>query len=54
MSAVGENMYSGAVWVVPGGASGPVAKGTRFITAAAVNLPQGSTFLGGWGLMRLI
>ncbi|MFF3563937.1 FG-GAP repeat protein [Streptomyces sp. NPDC002574] len=54
VSAAGENNSSGAVRVVPGGASGPVAQGSRFITAANVNLTQPSgTTVGGYGLLRI-
>ncbi|MET7489001.1 VCBS repeat-containing protein [Streptomyces sp. NPDC005538] len=55
VSAAGENDYTGAVWVFPGGASGPVAKGSRLFTAASVNLTRPSgTLLGGNGLLWLI
>ncbi|MEU1542705.1 VCBS repeat-containing protein [Actinacidiphila glaucinigra] len=55
VSASGENNHTGAVWVFTGGTSGPVAKGSRVITAANVNLTQpDSTMLGGYGLLRHI
>ncbi|UFR00082.1 FG-GAP-like repeat-containing protein [Streptomyces sp. Go40/10] len=49
VSAEGENNYTGAVWVLPGGTSGPTAKGSRVITAGSVGFPQrDSTLLGGY------
>lgn len=55
VSAAQENNSTGAVWIFPGGASGPVAKGSRLFTAPSVNLTQQSgTTLGGNGLLSLI
>ncbi|WP_043675746.1 FG-GAP-like repeat-containing protein [Streptomyces xylophagus] len=55
VSAAQENIGTGAVWVFPGGANGPVAKGSRVFTAASVNLTQRTnTTLGGYGLLWLI
>lgn len=55
VGAAGENNSTGAVWVFPGGSSGPTAKGSRVFTAASVNLTQhGSTLLGGNGLLWVI
>ncbi|MFF5306067.1 VCBS repeat-containing protein [Streptomyces sp. NPDC013161] len=55
VSAAQENVGNGAVWVFPGGANGPTAKGSRVFTAASVNLTQRSnTALGGHGLLWLI
>lgn len=55
VSAAQENNGTGAVWVFPGGASGPVARGSHVFTAASVGLTQRSdTALGGHGLLWLI
>jgi len=55
VGAAGENNLTGAVWVFPGGASGPTAKGSRVFTAASVNLTQyNDTLLGGSGLFWVI
>ncbi|MPY30665.1 VCBS repeat-containing protein [Streptomyces adustus] len=55
VGASGENNLTGAVWVFPGGASGPTAKGSRVFNAASVDLTQKSgTLLGGNGLHELI
>ncbi|MFI6468146.1 VCBS repeat-containing protein [Streptomyces sp. NPDC050538] len=55
VSAAGENLDTGAVWVMPGGTSRPTATGTQLFTAPAVGLTQKSvTFLGGYGLLGLI
>ncbi|NEE07372.1 hypothetical protein G3M58_13040 [Streptomyces sp. SID7499] len=40
ISAVMEKSSTGAVWVLPGGAGGPTARGSRMITASSVGLPQ--------------
>ncbi|MDQ0718539.1 hypothetical protein QFZ55_007991 [Streptomyces luteogriseus] len=51
MSAVSW-VSTGAVWVLPGGADGPTAKGSRMITASSVGLPQReNTRFGGSGLL---
>ncbi|MFH9590237.1 hypothetical protein ACH4MW_06345 [Streptomyces luteogriseus] len=51
-SAALENSSAGAVWVLPGGADGPTAQGSRMITASSVGLPQReNTQLGGSGLL---
>lgn len=55
VGAAGENNYTGAVWVFPGGSSRPTATGSRVITANAVGLTQpDSTLLGGNGLLWVI
>ncbi|MGX1549449.1 FG-GAP repeat protein [Streptomyces adustus] len=55
VGASGENNFTGAVWVFPGGASGPTAKGSRVFNAASVDLTQkNGTLLGGNGLHELI
>ncbi|WP_329254074.1 FG-GAP-like repeat-containing protein [Streptomyces sp. NBC_01478] len=55
VSASGENLDTGAVWVIPGGTSRPTATGTKLFTAPAVGLTQKSlTTLGGYGLLSLI
>ncbi|MGW3107413.1 VCBS repeat-containing protein [Streptomyces sp. NPDC001100] len=55
VSAAQENNSTGAVWVFPGGVSGPVAQGSRLFTAPSVGLTQQSgTTLGGNGLLWLI
>ncbi|MET9381127.1 VCBS repeat-containing protein [Streptomyces sp. NPDC002928] len=55
VSAAGENNFTGAVWVFPGGTSRPTATGTHVFTAASVNLTQkDSTLLGGNGLLSVI
>ncbi|MEU9629329.1 FG-GAP repeat protein [Streptomyces luteogriseus] len=52
ISAALENSSTGAVWVLPGGADGPTAKGSRMITASSVGLPQReNTQFGGSGLL---
>lgn len=55
VSAAGENLDTGAVWVMPGGTSRPTATGTKLFTGPAVGLTQKSlTTLGGNGLLWLI
>ncbi|MFC9283732.1 FG-GAP repeat protein [Streptomyces collinus] len=55
VSAAGENDFTGAVWVLPGGTNGPTAKGSSVITAPSVGFPQrDSTLLGGNGLLGVI
>ncbi|WTV81212.1 FG-GAP-like repeat-containing protein [Streptomyces sp. NBC_00028] len=55
VGAAGENNYTGAVWVFPGGSSRPVATGSKLFTAASVGLTQQSgTLLGGNGLLWVI
>ncbi|MFJ3305953.1 hypothetical protein ACIPSA_23045 [Streptomyces sp. NPDC086549] len=55
IGAAGENNSTGAVWVLPGGTSGPTARGSRVFTAASVNLTQNNgTLLGGNGLLWVI
>ncbi|MGP2438419.1 VCBS repeat-containing protein [Streptomyces sp. JW3] len=55
VGAAGENNSTGAVWVLPGGAGGPTAKGSRMITAPSVGLTQqDSTLLGGNGLLGIV
>ncbi|MFE2069088.1 FG-GAP-like repeat-containing protein [Streptomyces sp. NPDC059467] len=55
VGAAGENNSTGAVWVFPGGSTGPTAKGSRVITAKAVGLTQTyGTLLGGDGLLWVI
>lgn len=55
VGASGENNFTGAVWVFPGGASGPIAKGSHVFNAASVNLTQkNGTELGGYGLHWLV
>ncbi|NUP21286.1 MAG: VCBS repeat-containing protein [Streptomyces sp.] len=50
--ASGENNYTGAVWVFPGGSSRPTATGSKVFTAASVGLTQqNGTLLGGNGLL---
>lgn len=52
ISAALENSSTGALWVLPGGADGPTAKGSRMITASSVGLPQReNTQFGGSGLL---
>lgn len=61
ISAVMEKSSTGAVWVLPGGAGGPTARGSRMITASSVGPPQRestqglpqweSTQSGGTGLL---
>ncbi|MFI5549212.1 VCBS repeat-containing protein [Streptomyces sp. NPDC051738] len=55
VGASGENNFTGAVWVFPGGVSGPVAKGSRVFSSFSVNLTQqNGTLLGGNGLHWVI
>ncbi|WP_241740940.1 FG-GAP-like repeat-containing protein [Streptomyces sp. L2] len=55
ISAAAENGYTGAVWVLPGGTSGPVTKGSHMIDAPSVGFTQeGWTALGGNGLLHVI
>ncbi|MFD8690215.1 FG-GAP repeat protein [Streptomyces sp. NPDC059651] len=55
IGAAGENNSTGAVWVLPGGASAPTAVGSRMITASSVGLTQQQgTLLGGNGLLWVI
>ncbi|MFG1666112.1 FG-GAP repeat protein [Streptomyces sp. Y7] len=55
VGASGENNSTGAVWVFPGGSSGPTARGSRVFNAFSVNLTQGNgTGLGGEGLLWVI
>ncbi|MFF9120718.1 FG-GAP repeat protein [Streptomyces massasporeus] len=52
ISAVMENSSTGAVWVLPGGAGGPTARGSRMITSSSVGLPQReNTQFGGTALL---
>jgi hypothetical protein len=52
ISAVMENSLTGTVRVLPGGAGGPTAKGSRMITASSVGLPRRETTqFGGSGLL---
>ncbi|MFI9170704.1 FG-GAP repeat protein [Streptomyces lincolnensis] len=46
---------TGAVWVLPGGASRPTATGSRLFTAPSAGLTQAdSTLLGGNGLLWIV
>ncbi|MFB8119307.1 hypothetical protein ACFQ6U_11550 [Streptomyces sp. NPDC056465] len=55
VGAAGENNSTGAVWVLPGGTSGPTAAGSRLFTASSVGLTQqSSTLLGGNGPLWVI
>ncbi|MEU0028556.1 VCBS repeat-containing protein [Streptomyces sp. NPDC006335] len=55
VSATGENNYTGAVWVFPGGSTRPTATGSKLFTAASVGLSQvNGTLLGGYGLFSVI
>ncbi|MCX5255813.1 FG-GAP-like repeat-containing protein [Streptomyces canus] len=55
VGASGENNYTGAVWVFPGGSTLPTATGSKLFTAASVGLTQGNgTLLGGNGLLWVI
>ncbi|MEU6140280.1 VCBS repeat-containing protein [Streptomyces sp. NPDC047081] len=55
VGAPAENYSTGAVWVFPGGSTGPKATGSRVITAKAVGLAQNAgTLLGGNGLLWVI
>ncbi|WP_406158997.1 VCBS repeat-containing protein [Streptomyces canus] len=55
VGAVGENNFTGAVWVFPGGSTRPTATGSKLFTAASVGLAQGNgTLLGGNGLLWVI
>ncbi|MFD4560168.1 VCBS repeat-containing protein [Streptomyces sp. NPDC058469] len=55
VSAAGENNFTGAVRVFPGGTSHPTATGTKLFTGPTVGLTQQSgTLLGGNGLLWLI
>lgn len=55
VGAPGENNSTGAVWVLPGSATGPKAGGSHVFTAASVNLTQqNGTLLGGNGLLWAI
>ncbi|MFE1442356.1 VCBS repeat-containing protein [Streptomyces sp. NPDC058739] len=48
VSAVGENGYAGAVWVLPGGAVRPAGSGSQVFTTSLFGLPaQGYQLLGG-------
>ncbi|WP_327240007.1 hypothetical protein OG243_22190 [Streptomyces sp. NBC_01318] len=52
VGAADENNSTGAVWVLPGGTSGPTAAGSRMFTASSVGLTQQyGTLLGGNGLL---
>ncbi|ATW52178.1 FG-GAP-like repeat-containing protein [Streptomyces peucetius] len=55
VGAAAENNFTGAVWVFPGGTSGPTATGSRMFTASSVGLTQqNGTLLGGNGLLWMI
>ncbi|KMS84715.1 hypothetical protein ACZ91_46640 [Streptomyces regensis] len=55
IGAAEENFGTGAVWVLPGGADGPTAKGSRMITAASVGFSQKyNTRLGGYGILGVV
>ncbi|MFJ8782638.1 FG-GAP repeat protein [Streptomyces sp. NPDC102476] len=55
VGASGENNYTGAVWVFPGGSTRPTATGSKLFTAASVGLTQDNgTLLGGNGLLWVI
>jgi hypothetical protein len=55
VTASGENNYTGAVWVFPGGTSRPTTTNSRVFTANTVGLTQpDSTLLGGNGLLWVI
>ncbi|MFI6437248.1 VCBS repeat-containing protein [Streptomyces sp. NPDC050759] len=55
VGAVGENNFTGGVWVFPGGSTRPTATGSKLFTAASVGLTQGNgTLLGGNGLLWVI
>ncbi|MGW7549111.1 VCBS repeat-containing protein [Streptomyces sp. NPDC054770] len=55
VGAAHENNSTGAVWVFPGGSTGPTATGSRVITPNAVGLTQQwGTTLGGDGLLSVI
>ncbi|CAM5454106.1 FG-GAP-like repeat-containing protein [Streptomyces griseorubiginosus] len=55
VGAVGENNFTGAVWVIPGGSTRPTATGSKLFTAASVGLTQSNgTLLGGNGLFWVI
>ncbi|WP_329231322.1 FG-GAP-like repeat-containing protein [Streptomyces sp. NBC_01460] len=55
VGAASENNSTGAVWVLPGGTSGPTAAGSRMFTASSVGLTQqNGTLLGGNGLLWVI
>jgi len=52
VGAAEENNATGAVWVLPGGTSGPTALGSRMFTASSVGLTQqNGSLLGGNGLL---
>jgi len=51
----GENNYTGAVRVFPGGSTRPTATGSKLFTASSVGLAQPyGTMLGGDGLLWII
>jgi hypothetical protein len=55
VGAVGENNFTGGVWVLPGGSTRPTATGSKLFTAASVGLTQDNgTLLGGDGLLWVI
>ncbi|WP_328748822.1 FG-GAP-like repeat-containing protein [Streptomyces sp. NBC_00285] len=55
VGAAGENNFTGAVWVLPGGSSRPTATGSKLFTASSLGLTQqGGTLLGGNGLLWVI
>lgn len=55
VGASAENNFTGAVWLFPGGTSGPTATGSRMFTASSVGLTQqNGTLLGGNGLLWMI
>ncbi|KUO21251.1 FG-GAP-like repeat-containing protein [Streptomyces dysideae] len=55
VGAAGENNFTGAVWVFPGGSSRPTTTNSRMLTANAVGLTQqNGTLLGGNGLLWVI
>ncbi|MFJ3233655.1 VCBS repeat-containing protein [Streptomyces sp. NPDC086787] len=55
ITAAGENSFTGAVWILPGGSNGPTAKRSHVLTAPSVGLPQKeNTLLGSNGLLGVI
>ncbi|MFC7013239.1 VCBS repeat-containing protein [Streptomyces viridiviolaceus] len=54
VSAVGENNYAGAAWVLPGGNTRPTGTGSRMFTTSQFGLPaSGYQLLGGDSLPLL-
>ena len=55
ISASGENLSLGAVWVLPGASTRPTTTGSRMILPSSVGLTQSTTvLLGGNGLLNVI